>query len=83
MEDLDGAVSGFSERTAFFSNIGADDTNIMAIETLPGERQPLYLSGRIYDSFDGRVWKSTGGNLSRTPGAYQERMVGKTYRLRS
>lgn len=69
MEDLDGAVSGFSERAALFSNIGADNTNIMVIETLSGERQPLYLTGRIYDSFDGRVWKSTGG------GNAQERLL--------
>lgn len=63
MEDLDETVSGFSERAALFSNIEADDKNIMVMETLPGERRPLYLTGKIYDSFDGRVWKSTeGGN---------------------
>ena len=58
-EDLDGAVSGFSERAALFSRIGTDDENIMVIETLPGERRTLYLTGKIYDSFDGRVWEST------------------------
>lgn len=58
-EDLDGAVSGFSERAALFSSIGTDDENIMVIETLPGERRTLYLTGKIYDSFDGRVWEST------------------------
>lgn len=68
-EDLDGAVSGFSERAALFSNIGADNKNIMVIETLQGERQPLYLTGRVYDSFDGRVWKSTG------EGTEQERLL--------
>lgn len=67
-EDLDGAVSGFSERAALFSSVEADDKNIMVIETLPGERQPLYLTGRIYDSFDGQVWKSAGG------GGEQERL---------
>lgn len=68
-EDLDGAVSGFSDRAAFFSNIGTDNKNIMVIETPQGERQPLYLTGKIYDSFDGRVWKSTG------EGNRQERLL--------
>lgn len=58
-EDLDGAISGFSERAALFSNLAADDKNIMVIETVPGKKQPLYLAGKIYDVFDGREWKST------------------------
>lgn len=58
-EDLDRAISGFSESAALFSNLAANDKNIMVIETLPGKKQPLYLAGKIYDVFDGREWKST------------------------
>lgn len=58
-EDLDGVISGFSEHAALFSNIAADNKNIMVIETSPGRKQPLYLAGKIYDSFDGREWRST------------------------
>lgn len=58
-EDLDGAISGFSESAALFSNLAANDKNIMVIETLPGKKQPLYLAGKIYDVFDGQEWKST------------------------
>ena len=50
--DLDGSVSGFSERAAHRKNI-------MTLEAVPGKKQPLYLTGKIYDSFDGREWKST------------------------
>lgn len=59
-EDLGGAVSGFSERAALLSNIAADDRNIMVIGTVSGKKQPLYLAGKIYDTFDGREWSSTG-----------------------
>lgn len=58
-EDLDGAISGFSESAALLSNLAADDKNIMVIETLPGKKQPLYLAGKIYDDFDGLEWKCT------------------------
>lgn len=58
-EDLDGAISGFSERAALFSNLASDDKNIMVIETVSGRKQPLYLAGKSYDVFDGREWKST------------------------
>lgn len=58
-EDLNGSISGFSENAALFSNVTVDNKNIMVIETSPGKKQPLYLTGKIYDSFDGREWKST------------------------
>lgn len=58
-EDLDGAISGFSESAALFSNLAVDDKNIMMIETVPGKKQPLYLAGKIYDVFNGREWEST------------------------
>lgn len=64
-ENLDGAITGFSEEAALFSDIAADNQNIMVIETSPGKKQPLYLTGKIYDSFDGREWKSTGEGYDR------------------
>lgn len=64
-EDLGGAITGFSERAALFSGIAADNQTIMVIETSPGKKQPLYLTGKIYDSFDGREWKSTGEGYDR------------------
>lgn len=64
-ENLDGAVTGFSEEASLFSGIASDNKNIMVIETSPGKKQPLYLTGKIYDSFDGREWKSTGEGYDR------------------
>lgn len=64
-EDLDGAISGFSESAVLFSNLAANDKNIMVIETLPGKKQPLYLAGKIYDVFGGQEWKSTKGKDAR------------------
>lgn len=64
-EDLGGAISGFSERAALFSNIAADDRNIMVIGTAPGKKPSLYLAGKIYDVFDGREWSSTGEGDAR------------------
>lgn len=58
-EDLDGAISGFSEKAALFSNLDTDNKNLMTIGTAPGKKPSLYLSGKIFDTFDGREWKST------------------------
>lgn len=65
IEDLNGAVTGFSERATLFSGIAADNKTIMVIETSPGKKQPLYLTGKIFDSFDGKEWKNTGEGYDR------------------
>lgn len=57
-EDMDGAVSGFSDEAVLFSNIRAEDRHIMTIKTSDKKNLSVYLSGKIFDSFDGREWQS-------------------------
>ncbi|MCM1263868.1 MAG: transglutaminase domain-containing protein [Butyrivibrio sp.] len=63
-EDLDGAVSGFSDEAALFSDIRADDKQIMTIATLDTRNLPFYLTGKVYNSFNGREWISLNESSS-------------------
>lgn len=68
-EDLDDAVSGFSEGASLFSNIADSNKDMMIIKSTGGKNQYLYLTGKVYDSFDGREWKSLN------EGSRQERLL--------
>ncbi len=57
-EDLDGAVSGFSEESGLFSNVRTDSKQLMKIKVRNGKNLSLYLTGKVYDSFDGHEWNS-------------------------
>lgn len=57
-EDMDTAVSGFSEEAGLFSGIRAEQKPLMNIKVINKHNFSLYLAGKVYDSFDGRIWKS-------------------------
>lgn len=57
-EDMDMAVSGFSEETGLFSGIRTEQKQLMNIKVRNEQNYSLYLAGKVLDSFDGRVWKS-------------------------
>lgn len=57
-EDLDMVTSGFSEDAGLFSGIRTDDRQMMKLKVRGGKNLSFYLTGKVYDSFDGRQWKS-------------------------
>lgn len=64
-EDFGGAVSGFSEDGKLAFNISSRSRDLMV---LTGDRNlytNVYLTGKIYDTFDGREWsKDTAAQMS-------------------
>lgn len=56
-EDLDQATTGFSEEAVFFSNMITDQKPLIKIK-LSGSDMPFYLTGKVYDTFDGHEWTS-------------------------
>ncbi|MCM1049906.1 MAG: transglutaminase domain-containing protein [Clostridiales bacterium] len=61
-EDMENAVSGFSGEANLFSNVSVGERQIMTIATLDTRNLPFYLTGKVYDSFDGREWVSLNQN---------------------
>lgn len=57
-EDMDTAVSGFSEEAGLFSGIRTEQKQLMNIKVINNHNFSLYLAGKVYDSFDGRVWEN-------------------------
>ncbi len=57
-EDMDTAVSGFSEEAGLFSGVRTEQKQLMNIKVINNHNFSLYLAGKVFDSFDGRVWKS-------------------------
>ena len=49
------AVVGFSDRANFFGNVRTDSYTVMKIDS-PVSNGMVYLSGRSFDTFDGRTW---------------------------
>lgn len=68
-EDMETAVSGFSEDAGLFSGVAAGDRRMMNIKVSGGKKMSLYLAGKVYDSFDGREW------TSRNRGGERERLL--------
>lgn len=60
-EDMDLAMSGFSEKGDLTGSIQSENRALMKIEVKYGVERALYLTGRIFDSFDGRRWQSKSG----------------------
>lgn len=61
-ENMDTALSGFSEKAGLFSEIRTEQKPLMNIKVINKHNFSLYLAGKVYNSFDGRIWKSL--NLS-------------------
>lgn len=63
-EYFDGTTSGFSGDGGLFSDILQDNRQLMTLGIGKEKEMPVYLTGRVFDSFDGREWKSVGEDLS-------------------
>lgn len=57
-EDLDTAITGFSEESGLFSEIKSEQKPLMNIKVRNSQNISLYLAGKVYDSFDGRTWEN-------------------------
>lgn len=57
-EDFGNAVSGFSDETGFFSGMIRNKKQLMKIKTVNSGETAFYLTGRVYDFFDGNKWES-------------------------
>ena len=57
-EYFDGTTSGFNGDGGFFSDILQDNRQLMTLGIRNEKETSVYLTGRIFDSFDGREWKS-------------------------
>ncbi|MCM1123867.1 MAG: DUF3488 and transglutaminase-like domain-containing protein [Eubacterium sp.] len=64
-EDYDLSLSGFSERGDIGSDTAADGREIMRIWDENGLVTNVYLSGRVYDTFDGRQWVQMNEDASK------------------
>lgn len=60
-EDLNSAMSGFSENGSLFAGMQSDNRELLKIWIGYDEGTALYLTGKIFDSFDGHDWQSRGG----------------------
>lgn len=58
-------VSGFSEKSGLFSEIRTEQKQLMNIKVRNERDLSLYLTGKVFDSFDGRVWKSSDQSADR------------------
>lgn len=59
-EYFDGAVSGFSEDGVLFPGITRVDRQLMMLEIRNHKNMPVYLAGKVFDTFNGREWSSQG-----------------------
>lgn len=59
-EYFDGAASGFSGDGGFFPDVLQDNRQLVTLGIGKEKGMPVYLTGRIFDSFDGREWKNVG-----------------------
>lgn len=79
-EEYDLSLSGFSGRGQIGGDLREDDHEIMRIFDSNGLVTNVYLSGKVYDTFDGRGWKQTDQD------SVEERYldtIGTVYALRA
>ena len=57
-EYFGGTASGFSEEGGLFSNIIKNDGRIMILGIGKQKETSVYLTGKIFDTFNGREWES-------------------------
>lgn len=55
-EDYDLSLSGFTEDGELAGELGSSDREIMTIESSAPLATNVYLTGKVYDTFDGRRW---------------------------
>ncbi len=67
-EDFAAFLTGFSEESGLFGGFSESNREVMTITGTDGLMTNLYLSGKTYDTFDGREWKQTiAGNPREFP----------------
>ena len=59
-EYFDGTTAGFSEEGGFFSDVWQDNRQLMTLGIGWEKDMPVYLAGKVFDSFDGREWRNRG-----------------------
>lgn len=57
-EYFSGAAGGFSEDGGLFSNVFTSDSRLMVLGIGKQKEMSVYLTGKIFDSFDGREWEN-------------------------
>jgi len=55
-DDYDLSLSGFSEKSELGKNSLETDREIMTIQSKTKPKTNIYLSGKVYDTFNGREW---------------------------
>ena len=58
-EGFDEGLAGFSSSGALRGSVEENPREVMTVEMRSGAMTNVYLTGRVYDSFDGRRWKQT------------------------
>ena len=72
-DDYDLSLSGFSERGKLASSSIETDREIMTLHSKTKLATNLYLTGKIYDTFDGREWIQT--NQDPSMGRYMDTLT--------
>lgn len=63
-DDFDASLSGFSEDGNLSGNVTRDDLEIMTIQGEDSLRTNVYLTGKVFDTFDGRQWTQENHDTS-------------------
>ena len=64
-EDYDLSLSGFTESGELEGVLGRDDREIMTLESGTPLMTNVYLTGKVYDTFDGRQWLQLNEDTSK------------------
>lgn len=59
-EDFGLSTSGFSDDSGFFGNMRKKDRQVICLKGWPAYGEGVYLTGKIFDVFDGRNWSFEG-----------------------
>ena len=80
-EYFSGSVSGFSEEGGWFSDLVNNNEQLMTLGIVGQRDVPVYLSGKIFDSFTGRGWENRreSGEIDRN-GARESGGIRKSER---
>lgn len=66
-EDFGLPTSGFSENSGFFGSMGKNDRQVICLKGWPAYGEGVYLTGKIFDVFDGRNWSFEGQGTEEDP----------------
>lgn len=68
-DDFDTALSGFSGEGTLQDKLQENDREIMTVQGTGSLVTNVYLTGRIYDTFDGKAWRQTYHGMTQEAGA--------------